>query len=107
VSRGYKRREERKYRRIFVRFGHRAATYGSVAQQISTNGMFLATNDHVFARDSAIVIEVKGPHETWLVRGIVRHATKVHPSLAAHARAGMGIELIDVPQSCRAYLASL
>lgn len=101
------RREERKYKRIFVRYGPTAAEHQAVAQQISVGGLFLLTNGAVYANNSALVIEIKGPAETWLVAGIVRHAVKVPRSLAGFAKPGMGVELTAVPPACRDYLASL
>lgn len=106
-TRPSKRREERKYKRIFVRFGHRAAEHRAVAQQITSKGFFLSTNEAVFATGSPIVVEITGPAETWVVAGVVRHAFKVHPNMARFTKPGMGVELPDLPEACRAYLASL
>jgi len=103
----HKRREERKYKRLFVRYGHREPEHPAVAQQISTGGLFLSTNEKVYARGIPIVVEIKGPTETWLVAGIVRHAFKVHPNMARFTKPGMGVELTEIPSACRAYLASL
>ena len=102
-----KRREERKYKRIFVRFGHKQPEHRAVAQQISASGLFLATNEIVYADNSPIVVEITGPAETWLVAGIVRYAIKVHPNLARFTKPGMGVELTIIPDSCRDYLNSL
>jgi len=102
-----KRREERKYKRIFVRFGHKKPEHRAVAQQISASGLFLATNEVVYANNSPVVVEIKGPAETWLVAGIVRYAIKVHPSLARFNKPGMGVELTTIPDPCRDYLNSL
>jgi hypothetical protein len=101
------RREPRKYRRIFVRYGHPAPRHQAAAQRITTRGFFLVTNDTVYAEGSPITIEIAGPAETWVVQGIVRHAVKVHPTLAAFAKPGMGVEFTDLPEPCRTYLASL
>ena len=102
-----RRREERKYKRIRVRYGHRETAHKAIAQQISAGGLFLSTNDVVYANDSPIVVEITGPSETWLASGIVRHAIKVHPSLVRFAKPGMGVELTHVPPACRDYLSSL
>ena len=102
-----KRREERKYKRIFVRFGHKQPEHRAVAQQISASGLFLATNEVVYANSSPVVVEITGPAETWLVAGIVRYAIKVHPSLARFNKPGMGVELTTIPDPCRDYLNSL
>jgi hypothetical protein len=102
-----KRREARKFKRIFVRYGHKQPGLKAVAQQISASGLFLATNEVVYANDSPIVVEITGPGETWLVEGIVRYAIKVHPGLARFTKPGMGVELTTIPDPCRDYLASL
>ena len=101
------RREARKPRRIFVRFGHPEPRHQAVAQRITTKGFFLATNTNVYAVGSTIVVEVRGPAGTWVLRGIVRHAFKAPPSLAGFTKPGMGVEFIDLPDDCRQYLASL
>lgn len=106
-GRDAKRREARKFKRIPVRYGHVELTHKAMAQQITTRGLFLSTNESVYAKDSAILVEITSPGETWVVCGIVRHAFKVHPNMARFTRPGMGVELTDLPESCRAYLASL
>ena len=106
-DRKQRRREQRKYKRIHVRYGHKQTEHKAIAQQISPNGFFLSTNDVVYANDSPIVVEITGPSETWLASGIVRHAIKVHPSLVRFAKPGMGVELTHVPPACRDYLSSL
>jgi hypothetical protein len=107
IERKHKRREERKFRRIVVRYGHKQLEHKATAQQISTGGLFLATNGNVYVNGSPIVVEITGPSEIWLVAGIVRHAYKVHPSMMHAVRPGMGVELTNVPDACRAYLAGL
>ena len=102
-----KRREARKFKRIFVRYGHKQPGHKAVAQQITASGLFLATNEIVYANNSPIVVEITGPAETWLVAGIVRYAIKVHPSLARFNKPGMGVELTLIPDACRDYLASI
>lgn len=107
TGRASKRREERKFKRLFVRYGDKAPTHQAIGMQLSTGGMFLSTNDTVYAKGSGIVVEIKGPHETWVVDAIVRHAFKVHPSMARYTRPGMGVELTRLPAACKEYLASL
>ena len=102
-----KRREARKFKRIFVRYGHKEPGPKAVAQQISASGFFLSTNEIVYANNSPVVVEITGPAETWLVAGVVRYAIKVHPSIAGFTKPGMGVELTMIPDSCRDYLASL
>ena len=107
MSGGKRRRNQRKFRRILVRYGSPRPRHKAFAIQISQGGFFLSTNEFVYARDSSIVIEITGPEETWVVTGIVRHAVKVHPAMARFAKPGMGIEMTQAPPACREYLASL
>jgi hypothetical protein len=102
-----KRREERKYKRIFVRYGATRPEHKAVAQHLSTRGLFLATNEVVFAIGSPIVIEIASPTETWIARGVVRHSYKVHPNLSRFTKPGMGVELVEVPPALCDYLSSL
>ena len=101
------RREQRKPNHISVRYGHPAPAHQAAAQRITRHGLFLSTNEVVYAEGSPISIEIAGPAEKWVVQGIVRHAFKVHPEMARFTRPGMGIELTLVPDACRDYLASL
>ncbi len=101
------RREPRKFKRIFVRYGNPIPSHRAVAQQISTVGLFLLTNETVYAKGSQIAVEIAGPAETWVLSGIVRHAFKVHPSMTHFSKPGMCVELTHVPPACRDYLASL
>ena len=103
----HNRREERKYKRITVRYGAPEPTHRGTALQISTRGFFVSTNGVIFEKGSPIVIEIKGPDENWIVPAVVRHAYKVHPSFAHVTRPGMGIELLVVAPALRDYLASL
>jgi hypothetical protein len=109
VSHGQRkqRREARKFRRLFVLYGHPEPRHQAVAQKITTKGFFLATNVNVLAVGSPVAVEIKGPAETWVLRGIVRHAFKSPPSLAGFTKPGMGVEFTDLPDPCRAYLESL
>ena len=101
------RREARKFKRIFVRYGASAPQHHAIAMHLSTRGLFLSTNEFVFANGSSIAIEIKGPAKTWVVRAVVRHAIKVHPSVAQFTKPGMGVELAELPADLQEYLASL
>ena len=102
-----KRREERKYKRLPVRYGDKTPRHAAIGMQLSSTGMFLSTNDVVYAKGSAILVEIKGPQETWVVNAVVRHGFKVHPNMARFTKPGMGVELTNLPDPCREYLASL
>lgn len=102
-----RREEERKFKRIPVRFGLENPEHRAVAVQISTRGLFLSTNHPVYAPGSRLMIEITTPHGPYIVPAIVRHAKKVPPQLIRQFHAGMGMEFITVPQEVRDYLASL
>ena len=102
-----KRREVRKPRRLFVRYGHPEPSHQAVAQRITTKGFFLSTNGAIYAVGSPIAVEIPGPAETWMLRGVVRHAFKVPQSLAGFTKPGMGVEFTSIPDPCRAFLESL
>lgn len=102
-----RRREERKYKRIFVRYGAQKPEFQAVAIQLSTCGLFLSTNEMVYEKGSPIIIEIKTPTQTFLLSGVVRHAFKVHPHLARFTRPGMGVEFAAVSPEVRDFLASL
>lgn len=101
------RRDERKYKRIFVRYGAEKPEHNATAMQLSASGLFLATNAAVYAKGSPIVVEFKTPSQTCLVQGVVRHSYKVHPDLARFSRPGMGVELVDPPPVVKDYLLLL
>jgi hypothetical protein len=106
-DRKYQRRDERKYKRIFVRYGAEQPEHSATAMQLSPSGLFLSTNAAVYTKGSALVVEIKTPSQTCIVRGVVRHAYKVHPDLARFSRPGMGVELVDPPPVVKDYLALL
>ena len=106
-SQKFKRVEERKYKRIPVRFGPETPQFSTQAIQISTRGLFLATNSPIYAPGSKLVVEIttpKGPH---IISGVVRHSKKVPPQLVNHERPGMGVEFTSVPEEVREYLSAL
>jgi hypothetical protein len=103
----YKRGEDRKFRRIAVRFGTEKPEHRAMGIQISGRGMFLSTNHPIYASGSRLVIEIQGSDGSFNVAAIVRHSKKVPPQMVQHDRPGMGVEFIDPPRELRDYLASL
>jgi hypothetical protein len=103
----YKRAEERKFRRVAVRFGAEKAEHRAMGIQISSRGMFLSTNHPIYAAGSKLIIEIQGPNSIFTVVATVRHSKKVPPQIVQHDRPGMGVEFIDPPPELRDYLASL
>jgi len=106
-SRKFKRTQERKFKRIPVRFGLETPQFSTLAIQISTRGLFLSTNSPIYAPGTKLVIEISTPKGSYTISAIVRHAKKVPPLLLNHERPGMGVEFITIPEEVREYLASL
>ncbi len=102
-----KRVEERKFKRIPVRFGPETPQYSIQAIQISTQGLFLATNSPIYAPGSKVVVEISTPKGPFIVSAIVRHSKKVPQFLLRHERPGMGVEFISAPEEVRKYLSGL
>jgi hypothetical protein len=75
--------------------------------QISSQGMFIATNHPIYISGSKLIIEIQTSNGSLSVGAIVRHSKKVPPQMVQHDRPGMGVEFIDAPPELRDYLASL
>jgi hypothetical protein len=103
----YKRGEERKFKRIPLRFGLEKPEHRGMGIQVSTRGLFISTNRPIFVPGSKLRIEIDTPNGSCSVAAIVRHAKKVHPQMVQYDRPGMGVEFIDPPPELREYLASL
>jgi len=102
-----RRGETRKFKRIFVNFGTQSPKFRAPAIQISTRGLFLQTNQHVYPPGSKLFIQISTPNGLYTATGIVRYAKKVPHLPTHHERPGMGVELLSVPQELQEYLASL
>ena len=102
-----KRLEERKFKRIALRFGLEQPEYRGMGIQVSTRGLFISTNHPIFVAGSQLMIEIDTPNGRYTVAAIVRHAKKVPPQMVQLDRPGMGVEFIDPPPELRDYLASL
>lgn len=102
-----KRVEERKFKRIPLRFGLETPEFQAVGIQISTRGLFIVTNRHVYAPGNKLVIEIEATKGFYTVQAIIRHAKRALPQMVHQERAGMGVEFLSVPQELRDYLASL
>jgi hypothetical protein len=103
----YKREEERKFRRIFIRFGLQEPEFRAMAIQISTRGLFISTNNPIFVKGSRLKIEIQAPDGPLQTEAVVRHSKKVLPRMVQLDRPGMGVEFIDPPPELRDLLASL
>jgi hypothetical protein len=102
-----KRVRDRKFKRIFVRFGLEAPQFTAAAIQISTEGLFISTTHPVYLPGTKLSIEIPTPNGSYKVMAIVRHAKKLPRGQLQHERSGMGVEFINLPQELRDYLASL
>ena len=103
----YKREEERKFKRISLRFGVETPEFRGMGIQISSRGLYISTNNPIFGKGSRLKIEIQCPQGTFLVGAVVRHAKKVLPQMVPMGRPGMGVEFIDPPQGLRDFLSSL
>lgn len=100
------RREQRRYKRVPVRYGAPDPKHRGVGMQVSSRGLFISTNAVVYEKGSPIVLEIGSPGQSWTVPAVVRHAYRVHPSFAPYTRPGMGVELLAVPPELKAFLTA-
>ena len=103
----YKRTEERKFRRVAIRFGLETPEFRGMGIQLSTRGLFISTNNPIFVKGSRLKIEIQSPTGNFQTEAVVRHAKKVSPRMVQMERPGMGVEFIDPPQDLRDFLAAL
>ena len=103
----YKREEERKFRRISIRFGLQTPEFRAMAIQISTRGLFISTNSPIFVKGSRLKIEIQSANGRLQAEAVVRHAKKIPPHLVQVDRPGMGVEFIDPSPELRDFLSSL
>jgi hypothetical protein len=103
----YKRKEDRKFRRISIRFGLPAPEFRGIAIQISTRGFFIATNSPIFVKDTRLKIEIPSPGGDLPAEAVVRHAKKGPAQRVPSDRPGMGAEFADPSPELRDFLASL
>lgn len=102
-----KRKDERKFKRIRVRYGPEKPVHLAYAIQVSVSGAFLAANRPIFARKSRIVVQFGTPDGILTTRAIVRHVKNLPPQLAHLAPSGMGVEFISPPPELKKYLSGL
>jgi hypothetical protein len=100
-----RRNAVRRPRRLSVRFWKRGdeAHYIGHTTNISTTGMFLATNSPA-PSGARIRIEVMERDRGFVVEGVVAHARKVRPELAKVSESGMGIRFLPVEDLVRELL---
>ncbi len=104
-------REKRRHRRGYsiqrVTYGIDKPLYKAPAQRLSPGGVFIATNDVVYAPGIELVMDVEIKGATYRVRGVVRHALKVEHQFVRMAKPGMGIEFVDPPEDLMRAIAGL
>ena len=101
------RTEERKFKRVFLRFGLEAPTNRATGIQISAQGLFISTIHPVYPPGSELLIEISTPNGPYTIPAIVRHAKKIPGLLVNNERCGMGVKFISPPKELLDYLASL
>ena len=102
-----RRKDERKFKRIKVRYGPEKAVHLAYAIQVSAGGAFLAANRPVFSRGSRLVVEFDTPGGTVTTAAVVRHVKNLPPQLAGFSPTGMGVEFLSPPPALQEYLKTL
>ncbi len=102
-----RRIEERKFKRVFLRFGLEAPKHRATGVQISTRGLFIYTIHFIYPPGSKVIVEISTPKGRYTVPAIVRHAKKMPALLINNERCGMGVNFISPPQELLDHLASL
>ena len=102
-----KRKDERKFKRIKVRYGPEKPVHLAYAIQVSVSGVFLVANRPIFVRTSRLLVQFDTPDGLLTTRAIVRHVKNLPPQLARFSPSGMGVEFISPPPELEKYLATL
>ena len=102
-----RRAEERKFKRILLRFGLGGPEHRAAGVQISTQGLFISTIHPLYSPDCKLMIEISTPNGAYTVPALVRHAKKIPGLMIGKERCGMGVKFILPPQELLDYLASL
>src|SRR5262245_2288142 len=89
-----KRDQERKPKRVMVRYGTRLTDKTAFTRNISASGMFLQTNS-VLNPGSTIQVHLQFPDREFTMWARVRWAKKTPGQLAGLMGAGMGVQFID------------
>jgi hypothetical protein len=102
-----KRVEERKFKRILLRFGLEAPEHRATGIQISTQGLFISTSHPIYPPNSKLTIEIFTSNGSYTVQAVVRHAKKMPRLLMSNERSGMGTQFISPSKELIDYLSSL
>ena len=102
-----RRNEERKFKRIEVRYGADKPTHRGFAVQLSSKGAFIAARAPIYEIGSNIIVEFALPEGICTATAVVRHCKSLPPHMAAFGKPGMGIELLSAPDELLEHLANL
>ncbi len=89
-----KRDNDRKPKRVMVRYGTRMADKAAFTRNISAAGMFIHTNS-VFKPGSTLQVHLQFPDRKFIMWARVRWAKRVPPQLAGIMAPGMGVQFVD------------
>jgi hypothetical protein len=97
-----RRRSVRRLRRVQVQFWRRGElqSYPGYTTNISTTGMFLATNSPQ-PPGTRLRIEVMNGDQSFILEGVVAHARKVRGDMVRLSHPGMGIRFLSVAEMVR------
>ena len=97
-----RRRATRRARRVQVHFWKQGepTSYVGYTTNISTTGMFVATNSPV-PSGTRVRVEVIDRDRGFVVEGVVAHARKVRAELASITQSGMGVRFLSVEELVR------
>jgi hypothetical protein len=101
------RTEERKFKRVSLRFGLEAPANRATGIKISTQGLFISTIHPVYPPDTKLRIEISTPNGPYTVPAIVCHTKKIPRLVISNERCGMGVKFISPPKELLEFLASL
>ncbi len=99
-----RRKEERRFKRLKVRYGPEKPVHLAYAIRISPNGAFLVANRPIFSSGSRIVVEFDAPTGKLSTDAVVRHARNLPPQMVHLSTSGMGVEFISPPPELLEYL---
>jgi hypothetical protein len=107
AARKSRRDEQRKFKRIEVRYGTDKATHRGFAVQISSRGAFIAARHPIYEAGSRIIIAFALPDGICTATAVVRHCKSLPPQMARFGKPGMGVELVSAPEELLEYLRNL
>lgn len=105
VGSSEKRDNERKPKRLMVRYGTRLTDKTAFTRNISATGLFLQTNS-VLSPGSTIQVHLQFPDREFTMWARVRWAKKAPGQLSGLMGAGMGVQFMDPPDEWIEYFRS-